>query len=401
MALALAAASVLALSLVPPAQAQGETVLSGLEGPVDFAILPDGSVWWLEYYSGNVTRQDLATGNREVLFHVDPVVDGERGLVGLGVNQATADNGTFFLYYTVASPDGGGGLNRLSRIDDGAETILLTTTSDVRHNGGRILIQPDGSLFVSTGENDLGSPAQDPDSLLGKILHILPDGSPAPGNPHGRLYSLGHRNVYGLAHDPVSDRLFATENGNAERDEVNEILPGNNYGWPACEGFVKYDYRTKDNQKATTKACDDPAFTKPIGEFYATTTVAPTGAAILDGRLYWASWNQGAIHRLDENANGTWTDSVVYQYGGRINDLEAGLDGKSLVYSNWTHLIRVPMEAPADAPRLAPRTGSDDGGLSTSTQTRDERGSPGISTAFVLLALAAAGAMRGARRRGS
>ncbi|HJQ93758.1 MAG TPA: PQQ-dependent sugar dehydrogenase, partial [Candidatus Thermoplasmatota archaeon] len=323
-----------------PSVGQATVVLSGLQGPVDFALLPDGSAWWLEYYSGNVNRQDLATGEREVMFHVEPVVDGERGLVGLGVNQETADAGTFFVYYTVAEGDEAN-INRLSRIDDGQETVLLTTTSDVRHNGGRILVQPDGTLFVSTGENDLGDPAQDPASLLGKVLHIKQDGTPAPGNPQGRVYSIGHRNVYGLAYDPESQRLFATENGNAERDEVNEIVKGHNYGWPECEGLVEYDYVSKDNQKPTSRPCDDPRFTMPIGEFYPTRTVAPTGAAVLDGRLYWASWNQGAIHRLVQHANGTWTDSVVYQYGGRINDLEAGLDGKSLYYSNWTHIMRV------------------------------------------------------------
>src|SRR5687767_12979763 len=313
-------ATVLAVLMVSaPSVGQAQTVLSGLEGPVDFALLPDGSIWYLGYYSGDVTRHDLATGKKEVLFHVEPVVDGERGLVGLGVNQETADEGTFFVYYTVADGDEAN-INRLSRIDDGKETVLLTTTSDVRHNGGRILIQPDGTLFVSTGENDLGDPAQDPDSLLGKVLHIKQDGTPAPGNPHGRAYSIGHRNVYGLAYDPESDRLFATENGNAERDEVNEIIKGHNYGWPECEGFVEYDYVSKGNQKPSTRPCDDPRFTAPIGEFYAGRTVAPTGAAVLDGRLYWGAWNQGDIHRLVQHANGTWTDSIVYHYGGRIND---------------------------------------------------------------------------------
>ncbi|MHB1260074.1 MAG: hypothetical protein ACYC2H_00005, partial [Thermoplasmatota archaeon] len=107
------------LALANPSAAQTQTVLSGLEGPVDFALLPDGSVWWLEYYSGNITRQD-ANGDREVLFHVEPVMGGERGVVGLGVDQVSADNGTFYLYYTVADEgDRSGGINRLSRIDDG------------------------------------------------------------------------------------------------------------------------------------------------------------------------------------------------------------------------------------------------------------------------------------------
>lgn len=391
-AIPLLVAAALGLVAAVPAQAQAQPVLSGLEGPVDFALLPDGSVWWLEYYSGNVSRQDLATGERDVLFHVEPVMGGERGVVGLGVDQASADNGTFYLYYTVAEEgDRSGGINRLSRIDDGVETVLLTTTAAVRHNGGRILLHPDGSLFVSTGENDLGQPAQDPDSLLGKILHLDPDGTAAAGNPHGRVYSLGHRNVYGLAFDPASGRLFATENGNAERDEVNEILPGRNYGWPDCEGTVRFDFSKQDDVPG--EPCDEPAFTAPLQEFYATTTAAPTGAAILAGRLYWASWNEGSIHRLDETADGAWKDTKVYQYGGRINDLEAGLDGRSLYYSNWTHIVRLEVPEPAGVAKLQPKAGSDAGQAPLATRDAEaqgqDRGSPAGSAAAVAVVLAA------------
>lgn len=394
-AVAITALMVLAM----PASAAVTPVLDDLDGPVDFAVLPDGSIWWIEYYSGNITRYDPGTGARDVKFHVTPVIGGERGAVGLGIDQRSADNGTFWIYYAVAESedDRTGGINHLSRIDDGKETVLLTTTAAIRHNGGRIVIHPDGSLFVSTGENDLGMPAQDPDSLLGKVLHILPDGSAAPGNPHGRVYSLGHRNVYGLAYDPESRRLFATENGNAERDEINEILKGHNYGWPLCEGTVRFEHNPQGGKVASPlEACTETAFTAPIGEFTPTGTLAPTGAAILDGRLYWASWNEGSIRRMDEQANGTWTAQKVYQYGGRINDLEASPDGDALYYSNWTTIIRLDVEAPADAPRLAPAQEDASPGLSLrSPEDADEddgRLSPALSPVWVvglaLLALA-------------
>jgi glucose/arabinose dehydrogenase len=344
----------LATALVTPVVGQTETVLSGLDGPVNFTRLLDDSIWWIEYYTGDVLRQDTESSNRKIMFHVEPVVGGERDLVALGVNQATADIGTFFLYYTVVEEgDKKAGVNHLTCIDDGDETILLTTTSDVRHKGGRIIIFPDGPLFVSTGENDLGSPAQDPESLLGKVLHILRNGKAAPANLEGRTSSLGHRNVYGLAYAPDLNRLFATENHNAERAEVNEIFAEANYGWPNCESNVEYAFVAANNHKPTEEPCDNPDYTAPIGEFYANSTVAPTGAAILDGRLYWASRSQGSIHRLDEMGEGKWIDSMVHNTRNHINDLEAGLDGKSLYYSNWTHIMRVPMDAPADATHLA------------------------------------------------
>lgn len=317
------------------------TVLSGLNGPIDFAIANDGSIWWNEYYTGNVTRYDPADGSRRVVFHADPIPEGvERGVVGLALDPDVVDNGVFYVYYTVADPnDADGGTNRLVRVEDGEETLLLSLSAAVRHNGGRILFAPDGSMFVSTGENLLGHPAQDPSSLLGKTLHLWPDGRPAPGNLEGFVYSIGHRNVYGLAYDPLTNRLFNTENGNAERDEVNLILAGGNYGWPHCEGFVEFDL---DRGTDTDRPCTDPRFIPPIGEFYPNTTAAPTGAAVLGGVLYWASWNQGAIHRLVEAPGAkVWTDTIMYRPGGRINDMEAGPDGQSIYYSNWTHILRL------------------------------------------------------------
>lgn len=329
-------------------------VLSDLGGPVDFALASDGSVWWNEYYTGNVTRYDPATGSREVRFHADPVPQGvERGLVGLALDPDVGRNGVFYVYYTVADaahPEGG--TNRLSRVDHEQETVLLTLSAARLHNGGRILIAPDGSLFVATGENDRGTPAQDPASLLGKVLHLYADGRPAPGNLQGHVYSMGHRNMYGLAYNTKTHQLFATENGNAERDEVNLILAGGNYGWPSCEGLVQYDYAKGQD---TDRPCDDPRFTPPLGEFYANRTAAPTGAAVLDGKLYWASWNEGSIHRLVQASDGRWTDEMLFRQPGRINDLEAGLDGRSLYFSNWTHILRlaVPVEAPPAGPNPA------------------------------------------------
>ncbi len=333
------------VSVAPGASAGGwddvsaEPVLTGLDGPIDIALEPDGTIWWNEYYSGNVTSYDPATGTTEVRFHADPIERGvERGMLGLALDPDVADNDRFYVYYTVADPeDPTGGTNRLSAIDGDQETVLLTVPADERHNGGRILFAPDGTMFVSTGDNEEGMPAQDPGSRLGKILHLHPDGQPAEDTVQGYVYSLGHRNVYGLAYDEATDRLFATENNNADRDEINLIKAGSNYGWPHCAGHARYDH---EKGKTTDEPCTDPRFEPPIGEFYPDGTAAPTGAAFVGGALYWAAWNQGQIHKMTETSDG-WNDTVVHQTSGRINDLEAGPSGQALYYSNWTGIHRL------------------------------------------------------------
>jgi aldose sugar dehydrogenase len=145
--------------------------------------------------------------------------------------------------------------------------------------GARIAFAPDGrSLFLSSGERQRFTPAQDPDQPLGKILHLTLDGRPAPGNPWaGRpgapvvrvinppedtrvanhvaarrlawpgpnltpaeTWSTGHRNPYGLKFD-VEGRLWEVEMGPQGGDELNLILPGRNYGWPAVSNGDNYD----------------------------------------------------------------------------------------------------------------------------------------------------------------
>ena len=106
------------------------------------------------------------------------------------------------------------------------------------HYSQRIAFAPDGSMFVSSGERFQFDPAQDPDSDMGKVIHMTPEGQ----RIGGRYFTMGHRNALGLAFAP-DGRLWETEMGPRGGDELNLLLQGRNYGWPKASYGTHYDGR--------------------------------------------------------------------------------------------------------------------------------------------------------------
>ena len=111
----------------------------------------------------------------------------------------------------------------------------------------RIAVDPkDGNLFVAVGDRSTGDPlplqAQHLDTYLGKVIHITPEGKPAPGNPSLGLpgtWSMGHRTPQGLTFAP-DGRLWEVEHGPRGGDELNLIERGKNYGWPVIVHGINY-----------------------------------------------------------------------------------------------------------------------------------------------------------------
>ena len=261
--------------------------------------------------------------------------EGEGGLMGLDLDLHFDRNGYLYVMYTRR---GSAGLrNRISRLTlhgmlAGEEKVLLDDIpAGTLHDGGRLKLGPDGKLYATTGENTLGLPAQSLASLAGKILRLNPDGTvpadnPFPGSP---VYSYGHRNPQGLAWQPGTGQLFSAEHGpskgiDADRcchDEINRIVPGANYGWPAVAG-----------------AAGDPHFVDPIYES-GDDTWAPSGLAFYDadvlaawkGSLFFGALRGLHLHRLV--LGGPGNDRVVGEERlfegafGRIRDVAVGSDG--------------------------------------------------------------------------
>jgi glucose/arabinose dehydrogenase len=255
------------------------TVATGINVPWGLAFLPDRSALVAERDTAKVKR--IAGSSLTEVGTIDGVdPSSEGGLLGLAVDPQFTGRPYVYVYFSTGED------NRIARYTyrdnrlSDPRVILDGIPMAAVHNGGRMAFGRDGFLYVGTGDGRERPNSQDPDSLGGKILRITGDGRPAPGNPRGDspVYSLGHRNVQGLAFDEQG-RLYAAEFGQNEWDELNAITAGANYGWPAAEGAEGLDGMVDPIAQWRT---DDAS---PSGIAYAQGTIFMAG---LRGERLWA-----------------------------------------------------------------------------------------------------------------
>ncbi len=301
------------------------TVATGLEVPWGITFLPDGSALVGERDSTRVLS--VRHGRVRTVGRVSGVAPrGEAGLLGLAASPSYASDRQVFGYLSTAEDNRVVSMTYDGRRLGPPRPLLTGIPNGFVHDGGRLLFAPDGSLFVSTGETGDERLAQEPGSLAGKILRITPAGDPAPGNPvpGSPVWTMGHRNVQGLAFDDRG-RLWATEFGADTWDELNLVEKGRNYGWPLVEGRG-----------------DQPGYRDPFVQ-WRTSEASPSGLAFLDGSLWAASLRGRRLWRVPVTGGGT----------GRPEDFFVGDYGR----------MRTVVVAP-------------DGNLWVTTSNRDGRGDP-------------------------
>lgn len=240
------------------------TIADDFDVPWGLVFLAGGDALVSERNSAKIIRV-TAKGKKTTLGEVSGVVPpsgiGEGGL--LGIATAPGDEDTLFVYYTTGSDNRVGRVSLAGGKIGKPKAVLTDIPTSTHHHGGRLLFDDAGMLLVATGDAEQSAQAQDRNSLAGKILRIRPDGRAAPGNPfENRTWSYGHRNVEGLAFD-ADGRLWATEFGDKEADELNLITKGKNYGWPDVEG-----------------RSDDDDFVNPKATWSPTSSCSPAGLAI-------------------------------------------------------------------------------------------------------------------------
>ncbi len=324
----------------PPVTAVDQRVVASFDNPWAMVFLPDGRILVTEKSS----RLQLVTqtGTRTQVANVPRVTySGQLGLQDVVLDPGFAGNGRIWLSY--AEPAAGGpqlavaratlNVAGTPRLDDVTVIWRATPATTGGQLGARLAFAPDGrTLFISSGERQQGTPAQDLSGTLGKIVRINLDGSPAAGNPfattagaRAEIWSLGHRNPYGLVF--ASDgRLFESEMGPAGGDEFNLIEAGRNYGWPRVSEGDNYDGSPIPRHASNT------AFTAPLVSW--TPVIAPGGMIQYRGSAF-SGWNgdfllagltQQGLVRVRVTGT-TAREMARISLGARIREVEEGPNG--------------------------------------------------------------------------
>ena len=281
---AAAQAPALTTFAVGPATVSASALATNLNTIWELAWGPDNFLWMTER-RGRISRVDPATGQvLPVLTIPDVTENNESGLLGLAVFEpnpgTTTPFATYWVFVVYNYTDQGVLKEKLVRYTYssngaiGSPLVLLgNIVATTTHSGSRLLVLPDRTLLMTTGDAQQLPEAQNRASLNGKILRLNLDGTipadnPTAGSP---LYTLGHRNPQGLVRLP-DGRLYSSEHGPNNDDEINRIEAGRNYGWPTVEGYC--------NLPAEATFCTANNVREPLTTW--TPTIAPAGLAYYD-----------------------------------------------------------------------------------------------------------------------
>ncbi|MFM5930549.1 MAG: PQQ-dependent sugar dehydrogenase [Novosphingobium sp.] len=233
-----------------------------LNEPWAVALLPDQATALVTEKKGKLKLVDLASGAVTGVSGVPAVDYGNQGGFGdVAVSPGFAKDGLVYLTWVEAGEKDtrGAVMGRARLVREGTSarldglSVIWRQSAKVTgrgHFAHRIAFSPDGQhLFLTSGDRQKFTPAQDLTGNLGKVLRLTPEGKPAPGNPFAdkggvgaEIWSYGHRNPLGIAFDGQG-RLWDLEHGPAGGDELNLVKPGANYGWPLVSNGDHYDGR--------------------------------------------------------------------------------------------------------------------------------------------------------------
>jgi aldose sugar dehydrogenase len=342
--------------------------------PWRIAFLPDGRMLITEKVGPLwlVTQQ----GAKTPVSNVPAVLaQGQGGMLGVFVSPHYASDHNVYLTYSEPGEYGSSLALARAKLSIGQDKASLDGLQVLWHQmpkgkggqfGAQIAFSPDGQyLFLTVGDRQRMTPAQDPDQEMGKILRLTLDAKPAPGNPMAgktgaasvtlidpprdtelaktapvvstysfpevnltpsEAWTSGHRTPYGLAFAP-DGRLWEIEHGPRGGDELNLIEPGKNYGWPLVS------YATNYNGVPIPSPDTRSDLTKPV--IYWTPVIGPGNLMFYKGAMF-PQWQGSALiggmvsktlNRVTFDGKGGATPAERWDVAHRIRDVEVGPDG--------------------------------------------------------------------------
>jgi glucose/arabinose dehydrogenase len=345
------------LAGAPSTAAQAQTVadsdfklktVATLGFPIGMQFTPSGTRLFVNERGGRIRIIKNGKLLSAPFATVDTTTSGEGGLLGLALHPSFEQGQPWvYVFYTYTS--GGQTFDRVERFKaSGDKSVQRDVVFDNMpasgyHHGGSVAFGADGKLYVSNGEGHDTNKAQNPNVLGGKIYRLNPDGSIPADNPFGGAnptYAYGLRNPFGMTVDPTGGRIWVTENGPSQDDEINRIVAKGNYGWPNDTG-----------------PNSNPDYIDPVRTYkdiIVPTMMAFGGNALpkaYRGNLFFGTYGQDSIHRvvLNSSRTGATSDTIFISPGQRVIGMTMGPDGLYYTTSNKVVRAYVPA-APAPAP---------------------------------------------------
>jgi glucose/arabinose dehydrogenase len=344
------------------------TVIKGFNQPWSMAFLPDGGILVTERPGRlRIVRAGVLDPN-PVAGVPQVQAQGLAGLMDIALHPRFSENKLIYFTYhkpagTNATPGNNAGMITLARgrWDGSALVDVRDLFSAIQNaNASRIVFGRDSMVYMSVGIGDPpgAARAQDPNDLAGKVLRLRDDGTVPPDNPfvgksgyRPEIYTMGHRNILGMAVQPDSGAIWECEAGPNGGDEINVLQAGKNYGWPVVS-FGRFYLGPRVTEKPWQENMEPPiVFWVPA--------ITPSGLTFYTGSKF-PSWKNnvfvgslrqgevprsGHIDRIDFNEK--WEElhreSILRDLQQRIRDVRDSPDGYlyALTAENQGALIRI------------------------------------------------------------
>lgn len=317
-------------------------VATGLDHPWSIAFV--SATDWLVTERSGTLRRVLDGRLQPAPIKGLPVINatGQGGLLDVVLHPEFESNQWVYLSYTAKQgANYGTEVARGVLVDNELRDLeiifkALPKVRGGRHFGSRLAFDDSGYLYISLGDRGAKELAQEQDKHPGAIIRLHDDGTTPKDNPFvnianvlPEIYSYGHRNVQGMVFDNKTKTLWAHEHGPQGGDELNKVLPGQNYGWPTITYGANYGTGTKIGE-----GTEKPGMLQPIS--FWDPSIAPSGLAIVDsnrypewqGNLLVGSLKFQLIARLEIKGKAVLTEERLLKGKyGRIRDIRQGPNG--------------------------------------------------------------------------